>query len=155
MEIIFLFLFISILITSILFFFFFIDKAFLDSIIVIISIIGLILNNISKDCPRIENLMKMSTECFVKSLSICLIVAGLLWMSAFFFTSYPYHCLIGITGIISFFVGWTIHKWRKEIEKSQGIAFAIYFFIILVIYIIFFINDPSTQNIFRQITSKS
>ena len=130
-----------------------IDKAFLDSIIVIISLLGLILNNLSRgNNSFIEKLMQKSATWFVIVLGAVLLALGLSWIAAYLIGNCWFHELktpiwLLFLGIPSFIIGVGLISIRDKLKDSKGLSFAIYFTVILIIYIIFLFFDPSTQNV--------
>ena len=130
-----------------------IDKAFLDSLIVIISLLGLILNNLSHgNNSFIEKLMQKSATWFVIVLGAVLFALGSSWIAAYLIGNCWFHELktpiwLLFLGIPSLIIGVGLISIRDKLRDSKGSSFAIYYAFILIIYIIFLFFDPSTQNV--------
>ncbi len=131
-----------------------IDKAFLDSSIVILSLLGLIFNNLSSgDNSRIKELMQKSAACFVIVLAKVLLALGVSWIVAYLIGNYHFHesnktpSWLLFSGILSLVIGSIFIYIKDKFKNSEGLFFAIYYAFILTIYIIFFVFDTSTQNV--------
>lgn len=153
--------FIFIYIVSIVFIVFLsvISKSSLDSIIVIMSLIGLIFNNLEKDYPKIELYLRKFTIYFTQRLNVTFFVYGVMYILGgvaqiwYILDKYIQNqdfliiakakaqneiMLLGIPLVI---LGGALFFLRNKISTSKGMAYSVYFFVILIIYLFFTIQD--------------
>ncbi|OSI09606.1 hypothetical protein [Neisseria zoodegmatis] len=128
-----------------------IDKAFFDSIIVVITLIGLILNHLSSDDNScIRKSMQKSATCFVMVIGSIIGILGVIWIIVSLISIFIYHKEVPyfhwVLGCLSVIIGSVVWLMKDKLKNSKGLSFAIYFLFILVIYIIFLFNDTATQS---------
>ncbi|MEG9531982.1 hypothetical protein [Mannheimia indoligenes] len=142
-----------------------ISKPTLDSIIVILSLIGLILNNISQDYPKTEKHLRKIAGLFVKYIKyVFLIYGGLYFLGGLLFyfmenlsnihlNKEQIEIIKEFSVIPIFFVGLPLivcgiilFCLTEKVNSSKGIPYAIYFTILLLIYIAFVIRDEQFIN---------
>ena len=136
-----------------------ISKSSLDSIIVIMSLIGLIFNNLEKDYPKIELYLRKFTIYFTQRLNVTFFVYGVMYILGgvaqiwYILDKYIQNqdfliiakakaqneiMLLGIPLVI---LGGALFFLRNKISTSKGMAYSVYFFVILIIYLFFTIQD--------------
>jgi len=166
--------FIFIFIVSIVFIVFLsvISKSSLDSIIVIMSLIGLIFNNLEKDYPKIELYLRKFTIYFIQCLNVAFVLYGVMYILGggakiwYILDKYIQNqdllivakdkakeeiILLGIPLVI---LGGILYFLKNKITTSKGMAYSVYFFVILIIYLFFTIQDKqfiSDWNIFMSL----
>ena len=136
-----------------------ISKSSLDSIIVIMSLIGLIFSNLEKDYPKIELYLRKFTIYFTQCLSVAFVLYGVLYILGgevqiwYILDKYIQNqddlsvakikaqdeiMLLGIPLLI---LGCILCFLKNKISTSKGMAYSVYFFVILIIYLFFTIQD--------------
>ena len=136
-----------------------ISKSSLDSIIVIMSLIGLIFNNLEKDYPKIELYLRKFTIYFIQFLNIAFVLYGVMYILGgvakiwYILDNYIQNqdilivakiktqdevMLLGIPLVV---LGGALFFLKNKINTSKGMAYSVYFFIILIIYLFFTIQD--------------
>lgn len=149
-----------------------ISKSSLDSIIVIMSLIGLIFNNIEKDYPKIEWYLRKFTIYFTRFLSIAFVLYGVMYIlgglvkrwyvldqyiqnqDMLIFAKIKAQEEIILLGIPLVILGGILYFLKNKITTSKGMAYSVYFFVILIIYLFFTIQDKqfiSDWNIFMSL----
>ena len=136
-----------------------ISKSSLDSIIVIMSLIGLIFNNLEKDYPKIELYLRKFTIYFIQCLNVAFVLYGIMYIFGgvtkiwYILDNYIHNqdilivakikardeiVLLGIPLVV---FGVALFFLKNKINTSKGMAYSVYFLIILIIYLFFTIQD--------------